>query len=187
VKAGSKRSDIWEDLHWTFWFTTGVVQMRSVRESDNVGTLGKVMCHDNVTGSNRADAREVPAIDLFQREVPKLCNPSNLKKDRAKSISWITWHRTRWNPEWKRIFTWLINIHKKICTLRGLSNVTLELRVPFLAMVFVLDELRDFERRTVGLDFIAKKLCLQDYVLVEILFFTANSTAQLWGRLQYHH
>ena len=41
----------------------------------------------------------------------------------------------------------------------------------------VLDELRDFERRTVELDFIAKKLRLQDYVLVEILFFTANSTA----------
>lgn len=44
----------------------------NVRECDNVGWLGKVMCHDDVTGSNRAEAREVPALNLFQREVPKL-------------------------------------------------------------------------------------------------------------------
>ena len=67
--------------------------------------------------------------------------------------------------------------HKQDVLLRGLSKVTLELRVPFLAMVFVLDELRDFERRTVELDFIAKKLYLQDYVLAENIFFRANSTA----------
>ena len=71
--------------------------------------------------------------------------------------------------------------HKQDVLLRGLSKVTLELRVPFLAMV--LDELQDFERRTVELDFIAKKITF----LVEILFFKANSTAQLWDRLEYHH
>jgi len=65
--------------------------------------------------------------------------------------------------------------HKQDVLLRGLSKVTLELRVPFLAMV--LDELQDFERRTVELDFIAKKLYLQDYVLAENIFFRANSTA----------
>jgi hypothetical protein len=42
----------------------------NVRESDTVGWLGKVLCHDDVTGSNRAEAMEVPAMDLFQREVP---------------------------------------------------------------------------------------------------------------------
>ena len=46
----------------------------NVRECDNVGWLGKVMFHDDVTGSDRAEAREVPAMDLFQREVPKLCD-----------------------------------------------------------------------------------------------------------------
>jgi hypothetical protein len=76
----------------------------NVRESDNVGWLGKVMCHDDVTGSNRAEAREVPALDLFQREVPKLCNPSNLNSDGAKSISWITRHRSFRNPEWKKFY-----------------------------------------------------------------------------------
>jgi hypothetical protein len=83
VKAGSKRSDIWEDLHWTFWFST-CGKDANVRECDTVGWLGKVLCHDDVTGSNRAEAREVPALDLFQLEVPKLCYPSNPEQEPSK-------------------------------------------------------------------------------------------------------
>jgi hypothetical protein len=123
---------------------------------------------------------EVPAMDLFQRKVPKL--PSNLEKDGAKSISWITRHRSFRNPEWKKFYLAEENPTKKM-HFTWSFNVTLKLRVPFLVMV--LDELRDFERRTVRLDFIAKKLCLQDYVIVENIFFTANSTAQPWDRPEY--
>jgi hypothetical protein len=99
VKAGSKESDSWADLHWTdflvlYWLSTDA----NVRECDNIGWLGKALCHDDVTGSNRAEAREVPALDLFQRKVPRLCDlqpEKELRKanimDYAASLKFFTW------------------------------------------------------------------------------------------------
>jgi hypothetical protein len=124
------------------------------------------MCHDDVSESNRAEAREVPALDLFPREVPKLHY-----RPTGKGIKQSQYHGLRGialvGTQRGRIFTWLMKIpQKKFALYVFFQKLLSKLRVPFLAMVH--DELWDFERRPVELDFIAKKLCLQDYVLVEV-------------------
>jgi hypothetical protein len=106
VKAGSKRSDIREDLHWTFWFSTNVVQMRMFENlilSDGSERFCAMMMWLDLIGLKRW---KFPLWTSFNGKYQTMW-PFNPNRDRAKSISWITRHRSFRNPEWKN-FTWVM-------------------------------------------------------------------------------